>query len=91
MPPDLTTQQAADELSISRRRIQAMIVAGRLTATKRGRDWIIRAADLERVRVRQPGRPRTRPQAEAKPKKSRKAQRHRPTEPSPTDSGRATI
>jgi len=54
---DLTTQQAAAELGITARRVQAMINAGRLKAEKRGRDWFIKPADLERVRHRQPGRP----------------------------------
>ena len=53
----LTTKEAAKELKISVRRIQALITAGRLHAQKIGRDWIIRKADLDLVRVRKPGRP----------------------------------
>lgn len=53
----LTTAQAAAELGISRRRVLALIQAKRLPAYKHGNAWIIEAADLERVRVRSPGRP----------------------------------
>lgn len=53
----ITTQVAADELGVSRRRVQAMIRAGRLPATKYGRDWLISSADLDAVRDRKPGRP----------------------------------
>ena len=53
----LTTKEAAKELRLSVRRIQALISAGKLPAQKIGRDWIIRKADLDLVRVRKPGRP----------------------------------
>lgn len=53
----LTTQQAATALGISRGRVLKLIAAGRLTATKWGRDWVIEEANLEAVRVRRPGRP----------------------------------
>lgn len=50
--------QAAVALGVTRRRVQALIKSGRLPATKFGRDWMIAASDLEKVRERKPGRPR---------------------------------
>jgi excisionase family DNA binding protein len=58
MPDLISTQEAADRLGISPRRVQALIQAGRLAAFKVGRSYIIREADLEAVRDRPPGRPR---------------------------------
>ncbi len=55
----LTTQQVATELGVSRRRVQALIKAGRLKATLFGQSWAIRRADLRAVRERVPGRPPT--------------------------------
>jgi excisionase family DNA binding protein len=52
----ITTKEAAKELGVTVRRVQALIKAGRLRAKKMGRDWIIRMADLDKVRVRKPGR-----------------------------------
>jgi excisionase family DNA binding protein len=57
----LTTNQAATILQVSRRRVEALITAGRLPAQKFGRDWLIRETDLELVKVRYPGRPRAVP------------------------------
>lgn len=54
----LTTAQAATILQVSRRRVQALITAGRLPAQKHGRDWLIARADLALVTVRRGGRPR---------------------------------
>jgi excisionase family DNA binding protein len=53
----ITTKEAAKELGVTMRRVQALIKAGRLPAQKMGRDWIIRMVDLDKVRVRKPGRP----------------------------------
>jgi len=53
-----TTDKAALRLKISRRRVQALIKAGRLRAEKVGRDYLIKPADLAAVRVRKPGRPK---------------------------------
>ena len=53
----ITTKEAAKELGVTMRRVQALIKAGKLPAQKMGRDWIIRMADLDKVRVRKPGRP----------------------------------
>lgn len=53
----LTTKQAAAALGVTVRRVQAMIKAGRLAATKAGRDWLIEPDALDAVRVRKSGRP----------------------------------
>lgn len=53
----ITTKQAAEELFVSQRRVQALIKAGRLPAQKRGRDWYIKDDDLWEVYDRKPGRP----------------------------------
>ena len=45
----LTTNQAAEKLGVSRRRVIALIAAGRLPAEKYGRDWMIRSEGLEAV------------------------------------------
>lgn len=55
----LTTTQAAAQLGISVRGVQALIASGTLRATRLGRDWAIRPADVERARGR-PGRGRPR-------------------------------
>ena len=53
----LTTKQAAAELVVSQRRVQALIKAGKLPAQKRGRDWYIKYDDLLEIYYRPPGRP----------------------------------
>jgi excisionase family DNA binding protein len=52
----ISTEQAARELGVTRRRVQALIQSGRLKAKKVGRSYVIRPKDLEAVRVRKPGR-----------------------------------
>jgi excisionase family DNA binding protein len=54
----LGTKEASERLAISQQRIQALIKIGKLPAEKVGRDWLIKEADLERVRNRQIGRPK---------------------------------
>jgi excisionase family DNA binding protein len=56
----LSVQAAAAELGVSPRRVQKLIQDGRLPAeTLKGSNvLIIRAKDLERVRVRPTGRPK---------------------------------
>ena len=54
----LTTKQAAARLNISIRRVRALIYAGRLPATKAGRDWLITEQDLADYTPRPAGRPR---------------------------------
>jgi len=53
----LTTREAGDALGLTPGRIRQFYLEGRLPATKRGRDLLIRARDLKRVRDRRPGRP----------------------------------
>jgi excisionase family DNA binding protein len=52
----ITTNEAALRLGIDRSRIHQLLRAGRLPATKLGRDWLIEEADLDLVRDRKPGR-----------------------------------
>jgi excisionase family DNA binding protein len=54
----LTTKEVADKLGVSLRRVQAMVESGRLPATKFGRDYMIREADLKLVENRKVGRPK---------------------------------
>ena len=60
MPPVslITVQQAAATLGLSRSRVQALISSGRLPAEKVGMQYLIKPADLAKVRDRKPGRPR---------------------------------
>ena len=53
----ISTNEAAERLGISRRRIVALILDGRLTAQKVGRDYVIDEKDLKLVEDRKPGRP----------------------------------
>lgn len=55
----ITTNDAAARLGISRTRVLTFIKAGRLAASKIGRDHLIEEGDLEQfaVRVRTAGRP----------------------------------
>jgi excisionase family DNA binding protein len=57
MPEELTTKQAAEILGVSVRRVLQLVYDGRLPAEKHGRDWAIKAEDLELVKERKPGRP----------------------------------
>lgn len=58
MANQLTTQQVADELGVSKTRVIALIRAGRLPAEKVGVQYLVNPKDLERVRHRKPGRPK---------------------------------
>lgn len=62
----VTTETAATRLGISRTRVQVLIRAGRLPATKIGRDWMIGAAELERFAALE--RPRGTPRRKAGPR-----------------------
>ena len=53
----ISTNEAAQELGVTVHRVRVLIKEERLPAQKIGRDWIIRWSDLDRVRVRKPGRP----------------------------------
>jgi len=61
-PDDLlSTRDAGAELGIGTRRTQTLIEEGRLPAMRIGKFWAIRRGDLDLVRDRPPGRPRTKP------------------------------
>ena len=53
-----TTTTASVVLGVTPGRVRAMIAAGRLQATRAGRDWLIEPEAIEAVRDRKPGRPR---------------------------------
>ncbi len=53
----LTTKQAAKELGVNDSRVRQLILAGRLPATKFGRDWMIKEKDLAKVADRKVGNP----------------------------------
>ncbi|MDQ3917406.1 MAG: helix-turn-helix domain-containing protein [Acidobacteriota bacterium] len=55
---EITTKEAAERLGITVTRVQQLILAGRLPAEKRGRDYFIKEEDLRLVEDRKPGRPR---------------------------------
>jgi excisionase family DNA binding protein len=63
----ITTAKAGEALGVTRHRVIALIRAGRLPAEKVGMQYLIKPADLAKVRDRKPGRPRT----AAKPRKPR--------------------
>ncbi len=50
-----STQEVAEKLGISRRRVQELLVAGRIKGKKIGRDWVVLDFSYERKRQ---GRPR---------------------------------
>jgi excisionase family DNA binding protein len=52
------TAEAAKRLNVTVSRVQKMIVAKRLKATKLGNVWLIDPKDLEAVKDRKVGRPR---------------------------------
>ena len=56
----MTTDEAADYLGVSVRRVRAMIGSGMLPAEREGRGYKIRRTDLRRMPRRPVGRPRTR-------------------------------
>lgn len=53
------TIKAAQTLGINASRVRQLILAGRIRATKHGRDWLIDSSEIERYsRTRRgPGRP----------------------------------
>ena len=54
----LTTNQAAEKLGVSRRRVLAMITNKQLPADKFGDAYMIDEKDLQLVKDRKPGRPK---------------------------------
>ena len=55
----ISSKEAAEKLGLSLRRVQALITDGRLSAQKIGNSYVIRDKDLEVVKVRKSGRPKT--------------------------------
>ena len=53
----ITTAQAAERLGVTKPRVIQLINAGRLPAEKIGMQYLIKPADLEKVKDRKPGRP----------------------------------
>ncbi len=53
----LTTQEAAEKLGVSVRRIVALINVGDLPSSRIGRSHVIKESDLKSVENRKPGRP----------------------------------
>lgn len=53
----LTVVEAANELKLSRRRVQDLITSGRLPAEKLGSYYVIKREDLKLVENRTVGRP----------------------------------
>lgn len=54
----ITTAEAAKRLNVTQSRVQKMIVAKRLKATKVGNLWLIDPKDLDALKDRKVGRPR---------------------------------
>jgi excisionase family DNA binding protein len=54
----MTAGQVAKTLKLSHSRVMQFIRSGRLPAKKIGVQWFIEHADLDKVRVRKPGRPK---------------------------------
>ena len=55
----ITATDAANRLGVTRGRVIQLINAGRLPAEKVGMQYLIKPADLAKVKDRKPGRPRT--------------------------------
>jgi excisionase family DNA binding protein len=55
----LTLAEAAQTLAISVRRMRQLVAAGRVRHERAGRTILIRPRDLDAVRERRPGRPRS--------------------------------
>jgi excisionase family DNA binding protein len=57
--PMFTTNEAAEMLGVSAARIRQMVIAGIVTAEKRGRDLLIPQSQIEKAKKRKtsPGRP----------------------------------
>jgi excisionase family DNA binding protein len=68
---NLTTNEAAERLGVTVRRVNDLITSGRLPAARFGRAYMIKESDLRLVEDRRPGRP---PKA-ARPEDKVKARR----------------
>lgn len=67
----LTTKEAAEKLGVTVTRVQQLILAERLPAEKKGRDYFIKEEDLKLVEDRKPGRP-PKPKEEKEERKGKK-------------------
>lgn len=47
----MTTQEVADELGLTQRKVRELIHSGKLPAKKMGRDWVIKASELDKFRM----------------------------------------
>ncbi|MBI3425021.1 MAG: helix-turn-helix domain-containing protein [Acidobacteria bacterium] len=54
----ISTNEAAQSLGVTERRVRAMISDGKLPAQRIGRDYVINRSDLALVSDRKPGRPK---------------------------------
>ena len=57
----LSSAEAAQRLGVSIRRVQALITAGKIPATRVGRTWVIKESDITLVSDRPQGWPKGRP------------------------------
>jgi excisionase family DNA binding protein len=55
----ISSKEAAEKLGLSLRRVQALITDGRLPAQKIGNSYVVNEKDLELVKERTPGRPKS--------------------------------
>jgi excisionase family DNA binding protein len=55
----INTAEAANKLGVTPNRVRALIHAKRLKASQYGRDWLIDPKDLNAVKNRKPGRPKS--------------------------------
>ena len=56
----ISTAEAARRLGVTANRVRALIDAKRLKAIKVGREWLIDPKDLDAVKNRKTGRPKSR-------------------------------
>jgi excisionase family DNA binding protein len=64
----LTTDQAAERLGVTPRRVRQLIASGALPAERLGRDWLIQEEALAAVTIRPgPGYPKGRPRRSPAP------------------------
>jgi excisionase family DNA binding protein len=57
----LNTEEAAERLGVSPRRVQQLVKSGRLPAREFGGSYVIATSDLKLVEDRPPGRPPSKP------------------------------
>lgn len=69
----ISTNEAAETLGVTPRRVLALIESGKLPAMQMGRFYVIRKADLALVAERKAGRPKKEAEAVVQPTKTKKA------------------